>query len=1041
MRWVVASSARLAVVVLVVVGLVLGAGAALLSRAPVDTLPELLPPQVQVQTDAIGLSSGEAEQFLTVPAEYELATVAFLDSLKSRSVPGLSAITLTFKPTISVWTARQLVSERMAQVPLPVDVGTPPVMIQPLSSAPRAMMLGLTSTAVKPIDLTTLAKWRIRPRLLAVPGVANVTMWGQRDREMLVQIDPLKMAQRGVTLDQVMTTVGDSMWTSPLTFVPASSPGADGLIDTPNQRLTIQHILPIVTSKDLANVPIEGTGAEPVLVGDVATVVEDRSVLTGDAVVHSGPGLILVVEKLPGADALAVDRGVEAAMDELKPGLSGITVDASLFRPSTFLVDSLRAIGVAGLLALLIASVWLGVVFRSWRAAFASVVSIAASLLAACLVLYAMGRTFNALTVVGLVMALGIIVDDSVAGAAALRRRMAEAAAAGEDVPTQVLVTEALVTGRGPRGFVFAALLVLAAPLFFLPDVAGTLTAQAAVAYLVAVVASTVVSATVASALSVLLMPRRPLALSSRRSVLSAITERAVHLTARRPAGTVIIAMVFVVLTAAALWLSAPQRYVPSLRDGSLVVHWQAASGTSLDEMRRITSSAENQLRALPGVRAVSSHVGRALSGDQVVGSDAAETWLSLDSGADYPRTLAAVRRILADFPGYGHRVESYADNTIASAAAELAGSGPDLTLRVYGSNAETLRASAQKVSSAIAEIPGVANTRVTTTTEQPLIQVQTDIKKAAKYGLKPGDIRRQTAALVGGILVGSYYQDQQVFDVAVWSGPAIRQNPGDIAKLPIFAADGKKISLDTVAAVSMKPTPAIIDREKASRFVDVTAQVIGANPAAVTDAVREKTKGLSLPLGYHVEVSSPLQRHQDSVVGLVLVGLAAIVGMYLLLQAAFQSWRRATLVTLTLPFALSGSALVAAGFGWGLSLGVVAGFLVVLGVALRSNAALVARIAEGGDAPHARGETEMVATAVGDEATAVLATSVGVALLVVPFLVLNVSGVELLRPFAAVVIGGLVTSAVLTLLIMPTAYGRWGVSRTHRLKTEGEQL
>lgn len=1041
MRWIVESSVRLAVVVLVVVALVLGVGVVLLTRAPVDTLPELLPPQVQVQTDAIGLSSGEAEQFLTVPAENELATVAFLDSLKSRSVPGLSSIKLTFKPNISVWTARQLVSERMAQVPLPVDVGTPPVMIQPLSSSPRAMMLGLTSTAVKPIDLTTLAKWRIRPRLLAVPGVANVIMWGQRDREMLVMLDPAKMAQHGVTLDQVMTTVGDSMWTSPLTFVPASTPGADGLIDTPNQRLTIQHILPIVTSKDLAKVPIEGTGATSVLVGDISTVVEDHSQLTGDAVVHKGPGLILVVEKLPGADAVAVDRGVEAAMNELRPGLSGITVDTSLFRPSTFLTDSLRAIGIAGLIAFLIVCIWLGMAFRSWRVALTAAVSIAASVLAACLVLFAAGRTFNVPVLVGLVMALGIIVDDSVVAAAAVRRRRVELARSGEVVSAGEEVTQAFATGRGPLGFTLAALVLIVMPLFFVPGISGTLSLEMVIAYLVALAASAVVSATIAPAMSVLLMRSAPKVDVRHRSWLSRNTEDAVHRAAGWPGLLATLVAVIVILSLATAWLSMPKSFVPTLRDGSLVIQWQGASGTSLDEMRRITSAAETPLRALAGVRTVTSHVGRALSGDQLVGSDAAETWITLDSGADYPKTLAAVREVLNGFPGYGHNVQSYADNTLASAGADTGNTGPDLTVRVYGSNADALQASAQKVASAVAEVSGVANTMVSTSTQQPLIQIETDINKAAKYGLKPGDIRRQTAALVGSILVGSYYQDQQVFDVAVWGGPGLRQNPGDIANLPIFAADGTRIPLKTVASVSMKPTPAIVDREKASRFVDVTAKIVGESPGTVVDAVHQRMRALPLPLGYHTEVSSALQQRQNAIINLALIALAAAIGVYLLLQAALQSWRRATLIMLVLPFAVSGGVLAAGGFGWGLTIGAVAGIVTVLGVALRNATTLVGRFAAAGDQPHARAEIQNLARVTGDEALPVVGTAIGLALLVSPFVVLgSVTGIEILKPFAVVVICGLVTSTLLTLFILPALYRRWGVGHVHPVQTEGVQ-
>ena len=248
MRWIVESSLRLAAFVLAVVVLILFVGALALRHAPVDTLPEFLPPQVQVQTEALGLSAAEVEQFITVPLEDEFNGLAYLDHLRSQSVPGLSAIELTFKPGTNIYKARQLVTERVAQGPSVVNVGSPPVVIQPLSSESRVMMIGLSSKTESMIDLSTLARWRIRPRLLAVPGVANVTIWGQRDRQLQVLVDPARMRAHGVSLDQVINTAGDALWTSPLTFVEASSPGADGFIDSPNQRLSVQHVLPIRTA-------------------------------------------------------------------------------------------------------------------------------------------------------------------------------------------------------------------------------------------------------------------------------------------------------------------------------------------------------------------------------------------------------------------------------------------------------------------------------------------------------------------------------------------------------------------------------------------------------------------------------------------------------------------------------------------------------------------------------------------------------------------------------------------------------------------------
>ena len=511
---------------------------------------------------------------------------------------------------------------------------------------------------------------------------------------------------------------------------------------------------------------------------------------------------------------------------------------------------------------------------------------------------------------------------------------------------------------------------------------------------------------------------------------LSGRTESSVSSFARWPGLAALGVALVVIVSVAAAWASMPRSYVPGMRDGSLVVHWQAVSGASLAEMRRITARAEEPLRALPGVESGASHVGQAVAGDQVVGTDSAETWINLGPAVDYDATVRAVNRILSDFPGIAHSVGTYADDAMARASTD---STADATVRVYGSNLDLLRSSAKQVQQAVAKLPGVANTRVTTSTEQPLIQVETDINKAARYGLKPGDIRRQAAALVAGIPVGSYYKDQQVFEVSVWSALSIRNNPKSIENLPITASDGTQIPLKSVATVSLQPTFSIANHEKASRYLDVSADVRGASAASVVGAMKQAMKSLPLPLGYHTEVSSSMQRREDSTTALVLIALAVAIGVFLLVQAALGSWRDAALLIATLPFAISGSVLTAAVFGWGLTFGAVAGVIAVLGIALRNSTMLVHRLRGAGDLPHARGERRLVASIAAESALPVAATAVATALAMLPLVLLgNVTGVEILKPLGAVVIGGLVTSTLLTLLVVPVVYARWGVGHPH---------
>ena len=328
MRWIVGSSLKLRFLVVLVAVALLLLGVVQLRGMPVETLPEFSPPMVEIQTEALGLSAAEVEQLVTVPLEQDLLNgVAWLERIRSESVPGLSRIELIFQPGTDVLKARQLVQERLIQAPGGIpNVSKAPVVLQPLSSTSRVMMIGLSSKELSLIDMSVLARWKIRPRLMGVQGVANVAIWGQQERQLQVQVDPEKLRERGVTLDKVVQTTANALWVSPLSFTEASTPGTGGFIDTSNQRLGIQHILPIMTAKDLAQVAVEDTGGRVLRLADVSRVVEDHQPLIGAAVAGGGPSLMLVVEKFPGANTLEVTRQVEAALDEMRPGLAGIAI-------------------------------------------------------------------------------------------------------------------------------------------------------------------------------------------------------------------------------------------------------------------------------------------------------------------------------------------------------------------------------------------------------------------------------------------------------------------------------------------------------------------------------------------------------------------------------------------------------------------------------------------------------------------------------------------------------------------------------------------
>src|SRR6476620_6681208 len=326
MRWIVGASMQLRVLVVVIAALIMVFGVSQLRQMPVDVLPEFSQPYVEIQTESLGLSAEEVEQLITVPMEQDLLNgLPWLQAIRSESVPGLSSVVLMFQPGTDLMRARQMVSERMTQAVAMPHVSKPPIMLQPLSSSNRVMIIGLSSKSVSHINMSVLARWTVQPRLMGVPGVANVSIWRQRDPQLQVQVDAKRLEEKKVAVLQVLESTGNSLWVSSLSFLEASTPGTGGFIDTANQRLGIRHILPIVSPKELAEVPIEDT--KQVRLSDVANVVENHQPLIGDALTSEGPGLLMVIEKFPGANTLEVTRGVEEAMKDLAPGLGGITVD------------------------------------------------------------------------------------------------------------------------------------------------------------------------------------------------------------------------------------------------------------------------------------------------------------------------------------------------------------------------------------------------------------------------------------------------------------------------------------------------------------------------------------------------------------------------------------------------------------------------------------------------------------------------------------------------------------------------------------------
>ncbi|HEY9525742.1 MAG TPA: efflux RND transporter permease subunit, partial [Anaerolineales bacterium] len=418
MRWIVETSLRFRYLVIFLAVVLMVSGIARLRNSAVDVFPEFAPPKVEVQTLSMGLSATDVEELVTVPLEQALNGVPGLDVMRSRSVTDLSDIVMIFKPGTDLIYARQLVTERIAAVyPTLPTWAAPPVIIQPLSSTSRAMKIGISSDKYDEMDLSMITFWKIRARLLDVPGVANVPIWGEKIKMPQVHVDADRMLQYNVTLDEVMDTTSDALDVSLLMFSEGSFIGTGGFIDTPNQRIGVRSVLPIVSPEQIGEVPIKERTKEdgsPVLIKDVADVVWGTWPLFGDAVINQGEGLMLIVEKLPWANTLDVTRGVEAAIAEMRPGLKDINIDTTIFRPATFIENSIDNLTESLLVGAVLVVIVLLFFLYEWRVALISATIIPLSLMASLLVLNLQGVAINVMTLAGLAIAIGAVVDDAI---------------------------------------------------------------------------------------------------------------------------------------------------------------------------------------------------------------------------------------------------------------------------------------------------------------------------------------------------------------------------------------------------------------------------------------------------------------------------------------------------------------------------------------------------------------------------------------------------------------------------------------------------
>lgn len=1024
-RWIIGSSLRFRFLVLGVAAALVAFGTLQLHKMPVDVFPEFAPPVVEVQTEAIGLSAEEVESLVTFGLEELLTGVPWLESTRSKSVTGLSSITLIFKRGTDIMKARQMVQERLSLAYTLPNVATPPVILQPLSATSRFMMIGISSDRIDPTELSLLARWTIKPRLVGVPGVANVAIWGQRLRQLHVQIDPDRLRDARLTQDDIIAAAGDALWVSPLTFLKASSPGSGGWIDNRNQRLGVEHLMPIESPEAMAKVAVTSpqllmTG-KTMSLGDATEVTFAHPPLIGDAFVDNGSGLLLVVEKFPFASTLEVTRGVEQALAELGRGLPGVRIDANVFRLASYVEDSIsnltRAIVIGAILVILV----IGAFLFNWRSALISVAPIPLSLLAAVTVLHLTGATINTMILAGLVVALGIVIDDAVVDAEKLMRRLRERNGGG-GVSIATLIRESTLETRSVA--IYTALIVVLAvmPIFFMGGVSGAFFEPLALSYLLAVAASMVVALTVTPALSLMFLGKPTLGVGEPpiAAWLRARYETALRKVIKAPR-TVYVAVCVVVAGGVGVWPLLGQSLLPPLQERELLVNWTTPPGTSHAETYRITSRVSRELRSLPGVRNVGAHVGRAVTGDQVVGINSSQIWVSIDPHVDHDKTVAAIRETIDGYPGVDRNVQTYLRDKVGEV---LTGESKAVVVRIYGPKRDILRQKAEEVRQALADIAGIVDLHADGQVEEPQVQVKVNLDAASRAGVKPGDVRRSSASVFSGMVVGYLFKEQKIVEVVVWGAPEARQSLTNLRDLWIEKPDRTHVRLGDVADVNVLATPTVIRHERIAPYVDVVANVAGRDPGSVADEVEDRLKDVEFPLEYHPEFLGEFAERENAQQRTLGVAAAALIGIFLLLQACFRSWRLALIAFMALPASIVGGVLAAFATGGVISLGSIVGFLAVLGIAARNGVLLIDHYQRLEEQEGVSFDLDLVLRGACERLSPMLASSAAIIAALLPIVVLGpIPGLEIARPIAIVMMGGIAASTLVTLFVLPILY------------------
>ncbi len=996
----------------------LGYGLFALGEAKYGVFPEFAPPQVTIQTEGPGLSPEQVEILVTQPIETTINGLAGVESLRSSSIQGLSVVTVVFQSGSDIYRARQLVTERLAVVASRLPQGVQPPSMTPLTPlAGTVLVVGLTSDQRSLMDLRTVADWTVARRLLAVPGVAQVSTYGRDVRSLQVQVRPDDLIRFRVGMNDVLAAARK-----------ATGVRGAGFVDTANQRITLQTQGQSLTPDQLARTVLLHQGGASVVLGDVATVVTAPEPPIGAALIDGVPGIMLMVSQQYGANTREVTTRTEAALQELRPALQadGIQLHADLFRPADFIdaaTDNvLNALLIGGALVIIVLFLFL----FDWRTSVISCTAIPLSLIAAVLALQWMGETLNTMTLGGLAIAIGEVVDDAVIGVENVVRRLRENRRTAEPRAEARVVLDAFLEVRTAVAYATFAVLLVFFPILALSGIAGRLFGPLGIAYIFAVLASLAVALTVTPALSMLLLvgPTRgrrleePPAVQWSRRHYQALLRRIGQFPK-----LVMTAAALLTLAAAAMLPFFGGTFLPDLREGHLILHVSAIPGTSLDESLRIGKLMTDALRQIPGVRRVAQHVGRAEAGIDTVGPHSSEFEVDLQPGLSGREQSAADERIraaLADFPGVSSSSKTYLTERVEET---VSGFTAAVVINIYGPDLDSLDRAARDVARELDEVPGAIDVQQRSPPGMPQVNVTLRPSDLQRWGLDAVEVLELIRTAYQGDVVGQGYEGNAVFNVIVILDAHARARLTQIGDMPVRTPSGAYILLKQIADIYETSGRYQVQHQNAQRVQTVTANVSGRDlDSFVAAAKRKIAREVALPPGAHVEFAGTAEAQARSRRDLLVNSLLAATGIVILLAMVTGHWRNLLLVMINLPLAFVGGVFALALTGGLLSLGSMVGFVTLFGITLRNSILMISHYEHLVLVDGRVWGPDTAIEGAADRLIPILMTSLVTGLGLLPLaLGAGEPGREIEGPMAIVIVGGLMTSMALNLLLLPT--------------------